>query len=89
MSAIETREEIERWVLGVCREIGLRAEGADDDFFESGGNSLAAMRIIAQAEDTFGEDTLPPDDLFARSSVREIADSILRNRRLAAASNES
>lgn len=73
------QEAAEFWVVATCREIGLRLEDADSDFFEAGGTSLAAMRLIDQAERRYGEDALPPDDLFAKSSVREIAASILRN----------
>jgi acyl carrier protein len=74
------QESTERWVLDLCREIGVRTENADSDFFEAGGNSLAAMKLISRAELRYGEDALPPDDLFTSSSVREIAASILRNR---------
>ncbi|MGD3108490.1 acyl carrier protein [Streptomyces sp. YGL11-2] len=85
---METQEDVERWVLAVCQEIGLRADDVHADFFEAGGNSLAAMRIIAQAEEKYGEDALPPDDLFARSRVRDIAKSILANIESAAGSVE-
>lgn len=74
------QEETERWVVGVCRELGLPVEGSDSDFFDAGGSSLAATKLIAKAEDRFGEDALPPDDLFAKSTVREIAESIIRNK---------
>ncbi|MGW4891521.1 phosphopantetheine-binding protein [Kitasatospora sp. NPDC004240] len=73
------RESAELWVLDACRDIGLRVGDAGSDFFESGGNSLAAMKLIARADQQYGEDALPPDDLFARSTVREIAESIVRN----------
>jgi acyl carrier protein len=72
--------EIETWVLDSCRELGLLVEGAEDDFFTTGGNSLTAVRLIAKVEDRYGEDCLPPDDLFERSSVGQIAATILANR---------
>nr|WP_274613946.1 phosphopantetheine-binding protein [Streptomonospora nanhaiensis] len=59
----------------------MNAKDADSDFFEAGGNSLTAIRLISQAEESFGEDVLPPEDLFAESSVRQIAATILRNAR--------
>ncbi|MGW7458895.1 phosphopantetheine-binding protein [Streptomyces sp. NPDC054797] len=74
-----TQEELEQWVVTTCRDLGLTVEKADDDFFEAGGNSLTAIRLISQADETFGEDVLTPDDLFARSAVRDIAASILQN----------
>ncbi|MCT9089948.1 phosphopantetheine-binding protein [Streptomyces sp. ASQP_92] len=76
-----TQEELEQWVLTTCRDLGLEVETADDDFFEAGGTSLTAIRLIAQAEEAYGEDALTPDDLFARSAVRDIAASMLQNDR--------
>ncbi|NEB78362.1 acyl carrier protein [Streptomyces sp. SID14478] len=68
--------EIESWVLDTCRELGLLVDEVGDDFFGGGGNSLTAVRLIAKAEDRFGEDSLTPDDLFERSTLREIAATI-------------
>ncbi|MFE9775794.1 phosphopantetheine-binding protein [Streptomyces sp. NPDC005931] len=76
-----TRADLEQWVVTACRDLGLAVETAADDFFEAGGNSLTAIRLIDQAEETFGEDALTPDDLFARSGVQDIAASILQNTR--------
>ncbi|MFH9180235.1 acyl carrier protein [Streptomyces albogriseolus] len=72
--------EIEAWVMDTCRELGLLVEEPGDDFFAGGGNSLTAVRFIAKAEERFGEDSLPADDLFDRSTVKEIASTILANR---------
>jgi hypothetical protein len=72
--------EIEHWVIGVCRELGLPVERADDDFFAAGGSSLTAIKLLSQVEGRFGEDALLPEDLFERSGVREIAASIRQNR---------
>lgn len=74
-----SQEELEQWVLTTCRGLGLLVESADDDFFEAGGNSLSAIRLIAQADEAFGEDVLSPEDLFARGVVRDVAASILQN----------
>jgi acyl carrier protein len=82
------QEDTERWVLEVCKGLGLEVGDAEADFFEAGGTSLAAMKLIAKAEERYGEDVLPPDDLFAESSVRQIAASIQRNHRLGAGANE-
>ncbi|ANJ11830.1 phosphopantetheine-binding protein [Streptomyces parvulus] len=72
--------EIEAWVMNTCRELGLLVAEPGDDFFNAGGNSLTAVRLIAKAEERFGEDSLPADDLFERSAVAEIASTILTNR---------
>ncbi|QMU77044.1 acyl carrier protein [Streptacidiphilus sp. PB12-B1b] len=74
-----TQGEIEQWVIGLCRELGLTVEGAASDFFAAGGTSLQAMRLIAAAEERFGEDALPPDDLYEHSALGEIASVILKS----------
>lgn len=71
--------ELERWVIDVCAELGVPLENADSDLFEAGATSLTAARLIARVEARFGEDALPPDDLFEQSTVRAIAASIHRN----------
>lgn len=75
-----TNAEIESWVVDACRELGLPVENGDDDFFAAGGNSLSAVKIIAKAERAFGEDALPPEDLFRSGKVSEIASTIVANR---------
>lgn len=67
------------WVTEVCRDLNLPVDGPEDDFFAAGGTSLTAMRLIAKVEERFGEDALPPDDLYERSTLGEIAASIRRN----------
>jgi acyl carrier protein len=79
MSNTGNLRKIESWLIGVCQELGLWVNDADSDFFEAGGTSLTAIKLISEVEDNFGEDALPPDDLFAQSSVREIALSIQNN----------
>ena len=66
-------------MLEICAELGVQLENADADFFEAGATSLTAARLIARAEANFGEDALPPDDLFEKSRIRDIAESIYRN----------
>ena len=75
-----TPYDLQRWVIDVCAEFGVQLENADSDFFEAGATSLTAARLIARAEANFGVDALPPDDLFEKSTVRAIAESIHRNR---------
>jgi acyl carrier protein len=72
-------DDIQAWVVATCQELGLNVD-ADSDFFRAGGSSLTAVKLIARAEESFGEDSLPPDDLFSDSGIREIAESIARNR---------
>lgn len=72
-------QHLETWLISTCQALGLNVTAAEDDFFEAGGTSLSAVKLIARVEETFGEDALPPDDLFAESSVRALASVIKRN----------
>jgi hypothetical protein len=63
-------------------------EGGADDFFASGGTSLTVIRLVARAEEEFGDDTLPPDDLYEHSSFHGIAATIVRNSAAAAGTAE-
>ena len=69
-------EEIERWALATCQSLGLPITDATDDFFAAGGTSLTVIRLIARAEEEYGEECLPPDDVYERSTIRDIAASI-------------
>jgi hypothetical protein len=71
--------QVERWVGDVCRSLGVPVEDPADDLFAAGGTSLTAIRLMAQAEAEYGEDCLPPDDIYESSTIRGIAASILRN----------
>lgn len=71
-----TGQEIEAWVVEVCGDLGLRVQDPDNDFFAIGGTSMTAMRLIALAEEQFGEESLTPDDLHEHSALRQIATSI-------------
>lgn len=79
MSASDNDDKIDAWVVETCKDLGLPVADADSDFFEVGGTSLTAMRLIGKAEGTYGEDALPPDDLYAESRLRDIAATIRRN----------
>jgi acyl carrier protein len=76
----QARTQTEQWVLDRCRRLGLPAADTASDFFAIGGTSLAAMRLIAAAEERFGEGALPPDDLYEHSALGEIASVIRKNR---------
>lgn len=71
--------EITAWLTEVFAELGLTPDESEDDFFALGGTSLSAMRLIARAEERYGEDALPPEDLYERPGVAQIAESIARN----------
>jgi Phosphopantetheine attachment site len=73
-------EQVERWARDVCRDLGLQVESGSDDFFAAGGTSLTVIRFLGRAEAEFGEECLPPDDLYDHSSLHDIAVAIVRNR---------
>lgn len=81
--------EIEQWLIAACQSLGLPITDAEEDFFTAGATSLTAIRLIAKAEEKYGEDALPPDDLYADGRVRQIAASIRRNRRWIGALGEA
>jgi len=79
MSHVIPVAAIEGWLVGACRELGLQVEDAESDFFEAGGSSITAVKLLARVEDRFGEEALPAEDLFAESRLREMAHRIHQN----------
>ncbi|MCG8915183.1 FkbM family methyltransferase [Actinokineospora sp. PR83] len=51
---------------------GAEAVHPDADFFALGGNSLTAVRLIAQVEDRLGEDVLAPDTVFTATRLADL-----------------
>ena len=45
---------------------------AEDDFFEIGGDSLAAIRLLDQIEREFGEEVLEPDTVYMSRTFRDL-----------------
>lgn len=72
-------DDVESWLIKVCQDLGLPIKDSAGGFFETGATSLTALKLIARVDERYGEDALPPDDLFASSSIKEIADCIRRN----------
>ncbi len=66
-------------IIDIWRELlGARSINIRDDFFALGGNSLLAMRMLYQIEQSFGK-TLLPATLFRHATVEHLADEILKH----------
>ncbi|MFL6141274.1 MAG: phosphopantetheine-binding protein [Labedaea sp.] len=73
----DPRDEVERRVARIwSAQMDVQSIGANDDFLELGGDSLAALGIIAAIETEFDR-SLDVYEFMSASSVRRLAD-ILR-----------
>lgn len=67
-----------------CGVLGLSQVGNDTHFFECGGNSFAAMRLVAAMHDAFGM-RVPLHVVFTLPTVRECAAAIDERKAMATA----
>jgi amino acid adenylation domain-containing protein len=63
-----------------CDVLGVQRVGLDDDFFELGGDSLAAVELVVAVEEHFGVN-LAPSTLLEAPTVAELARRLVRRRR--------
>jgi amino acid adenylation domain-containing protein len=69
----EQLHEVEQALLEMFRSVlGIERLSLDDDFFASGGHSLAAARLFAKIEERFGA-KLPLATMFKAPSIRRLA----------------
>lgn len=67
------RTELERMLSRVwCELLGIDRVGVDDNFFDLGGHSLMAARLVAQIEKETGQN-IPVATLFAAPTVAALA----------------
>jgi FkbM family methyltransferase len=82
---LEPQTPTEKSLAKIWHEIfGKSNATVDSDFFEFGGNSLTAVRLIARVEAIFGENVLSPDALFENGQLGQLAaiiDSALNERK--------
>lgn len=72
--------EIEEKLAAIWRQV-LKVEdiATSDDFFDLGGTSLKSVRMVLEVDEAFGENVLPPDQLFVGSRFDEVTAIIRRN----------
>jgi FkbM family methyltransferase len=74
------RPEIEEKLAAIWRRVlKVEAIATSDDFFDLGGTSLKSVRMVLEVDEAFGEDVLPPDQLFVGSRFDEVVAIIRRN----------
>lgn len=71
---------VQETLAGIYAEVlGLDRVGVDDSFFDLGGDSLSAMRLIAKVNTTFDAD-LPVPVLFDAPSISSLASQLDRHK---------
>ena len=75
------RNEVEARLLAIWEEmLGVEGIGPTRNFFDLGGNSFLALRLLARVNREMGS-SLQVADLFTGATVRQMADTILRHAR--------
>ncbi|MEH2206891.1 MAG: phosphopantetheine-binding protein [Nostoc sp.] len=74
---LEPVTQTEKSLADIWIEIfGISDIKLDSDFFDLGGNSLTAIKLLSRIEDIYGEDVLSPDTLFSTGQLRQLAAAI-------------
>jgi hypothetical protein len=56
--------------------IGVSTVSSTDDFFQLGGTSLTAIKLLQRVERKFGPDVLAPETLYEDARLHSIAEAI-------------
>ena len=69
--------DVQAQLVPIWQELlGVQEINPSSDFFDLGGNSLTAIKLLARVEAAFGADALSPDALFANPQLEQIARAI-------------
>src|SRR5262249_32628341 len=77
---VAPRDVVERALLDIWEELlPVRPIGVTDGFFDVGGHSLVAVRMVARIKERFGRD-LPLSTFLARQTIEALADVVRTDR---------
>jgi thioester reductase-like protein len=80
LANIAPRNELERWIANIWQKVlNIETIGVFDNFFDLGGHSLFASRLLTQLRQEFGIE-LPLSALFEATNIAELAQTIERVR---------
>jgi len=77
ISQVPARGPVESQLVRIFEEVLGTPVGVGDDFFERGGHSLLAVRLLARVREQFGR-ALPLVTLFERPTVKQLAELVTR-----------
>jgi acyl carrier protein len=73
ITSIDPNDPTEKLICSIWSEVlGLETIGVHADFFENGGHSLAAIRVLTRVRDMFGVE-LPTTSIFENRDVASMA----------------
>ena len=78
--------------ISICPSRYPRLGPPDADFFDLGGDSLTAVRLLVKIEDQLGEEIIEPDLIFTTTRFGDLAEAIagaLRSRDEVGGRNDS
>ena len=81
---VPPRDELETKLVEIWQEIlSITPVGVTDNFFDLGGNSLLALRLVGRIQQVLGKE-LALVDLFTTHTIRELAELLRREGRTSA-----
>lgn len=76
-SRIPTQADVDAWLVKTYQEFfGDEPIDASSDFFELGGTSLTAIKLLSRVEAKFGAEVLSPETLFDDGRLSNLAAAI-------------